>query len=107
LWSAPVNADTSTPIQWITGKEAALPLKETKEVKTNNKQPFDSYENVSTKENTSPIIKIEKPEENALYKNLIDILIRFEKHPLGEPINIESLKIVYLKLFGIDITDRV
>jgi hypothetical protein len=98
LCSAPIYAETSAPIQWITEKEAALPIKETKEVKTNNKQPFDPYENVSNTEDIGPIIKIEKPEENTLYKDLIDILVRLEKHPLGDPINMESLKIVYLKL---------
>ncbi len=107
LWSAPICADTSAPIQWITEKEAALPIKETKEVKTDDKQPFDPYEDVSNTEDIGPIIKIEKPEENAMYKDLIDILVRFEKHPFGEPINMDSLKIVYQKLFGIDITDRV
>ena len=54
-----------------------------------------------------PIIKIEKPDPDKFYDDLIDILIRFDKNPIGEPVNMESLRVIYLKMFGIDITDRV
>ena len=54
-----------------------------------------------------PIIKIEKPDPDQFYNDLIDILIRFDKNPIGEPVNMESLRVIYLKMFGIDITDRV
>ena len=54
-----------------------------------------------------PIIKIEKPDPDQFYNDLIDILILFDKNPVGEPVNMESLRIIYLKMFGIDITDRV
>ena len=54
-----------------------------------------------------PIIQVEKPDTGQPYKDLIDILIRFEKNPIGEHVNMESLRIIYLKMFGIDITDRI
>ena len=54
-----------------------------------------------------PIIKIEKPDPDQFYNDLIDVLIRFDKNPVGEPVNMESLRIIYLKMLGIDITDRV
>ena len=54
-----------------------------------------------------PIIKIEKPDPDQFYNDLIDILILFDKNPVGEPVNMESLRIIYLKMLGIDITDRV
>ncbi len=54
-----------------------------------------------------PIIKIEKPDPDQFYDDLIDILIRFDKNPVGEPVDMESLRIIYLKMLGIDITDRV
>ena len=28
-------------------------------------------------------------------------------NPIGEPVNMDSLRVVYLKMFGIDITDRI
>ena len=54
-----------------------------------------------------PIIQVEKPDTDQTYKDLIDILIRFEKNPIGEHVNMKSLRIIYLKMFGIDITDRI
>jgi len=54
-----------------------------------------------------PIIIIEKPDEDQFYDDLIDILISFDRNPTGEPVNMESLRIIYLKMFGIDITDRI
>ncbi len=105
--SVTARAETSSPPQWITEEEAVLPAKETKIDNLEKEQSFNPYPTASNKEPTGPIINIEKPDENGLYQELIDILVRFEKHPLGEPINMDSLKIVYLKLFDIDITDRV
>ena len=54
-----------------------------------------------------PIIKIEKPDPDKLYNDLIDILIRFDRNPIGESVDMKSLRIIYLKMFGIDITDRI
>ena len=54
-----------------------------------------------------PIIKIEKPDSDKLYNDLIDILIRFDRNPIGESVDMKSLRIIYLKMFGIDITDRI
>ena len=52
------------------------------------------------------LIKIEKPDQDQLNNDLIDIPICFDKNPFGEPINMESLQVIYLKMFAIDITDR-
>ena len=62
---------------------------------------------VSKQPMAGPIIKVEKPDPDRLYDDLIDILISFDKNPIGEPVNMESLRIIYLKMFGIDITDRI
>jgi hypothetical protein len=92
---------------WITAEEAALPAmkleNKTRGVPSSSGQPF-----LASKESVAgPIIKVEKPDKGELYEDLIDILIRFEKNPIGEPVNMESLRIIYLKMFGIDITDRI
>ena len=95
-------------ISWITQEEAALPTMKPKETSMDNqskskKQTFP----INQQSVAGPIIKIEKPDPDQLYDDLIDVLIRFVKNPIGEPINMESLRIIYLKMFGIDITDRV
>jgi hypothetical protein len=54
-----------------------------------------------------PFIKVEKPDPDHLYNDLIDILMSFEKNPIGEPVDMKSLQVIYLKMFGIDITDRI
>ena len=54
-----------------------------------------------------PIIKIKKPDPDKLYNDLIDILIHFDKNPIGESVDMTSLRVIYLKMFGIDITDRI
>ena len=61
----------------------------------------------SGKETTGPIIVIEKPKDDKLHSDQIDILIYFKKNPLGEKVNMDSLRITYLKMFDIDITDRL
>ena len=95
-------------ISWITQEEAALPTMKPKETSMDNqskskKQTFP----INQQAVAGPIIKIEKPDPDQFYDDLIDILIRFDKNPLGELVNMESLRIIYLKMFGIDITDRV
>ena len=59
------------------------------------------------KEASGPIILIEKPKEDKFYSDLIDILVKFEKNPMGVAVNMESVRVIYLKAFGIDITDRL
>ena len=95
-------------ISWITQEEAALPTMKPKETSMDNqskskKQTFP----INQQSVAGPIIKIEKPDPDQLYDDLIDVLIRFVKNPIGEPVNMESLRVIYLKMFGIDITDRV
>ena len=95
-------------VSWITKEEAALPAMKHPETGIRNRlnaedQPFP----VRKKSTAGPIIKIEKPDPDKLYNDLIDILIRFDRNPVGEPVNMESLRIIYLKMLGIDITDRV
>ena len=95
-------------ISWITQEEAALLTMKPKETSMDNqskskKQTFP----INQQSVAGPIIKIEKPDQDQFYDDLIDILIRFDKNPLGELVNMESLRVIYLKMFGIDITDRV
>ena len=95
-------------VSWITKEEAALPAMKHPETGIRNRlnaedQPFP----VRKESTTGPIIKIEKPDPDQFYDDLIDVLIRFDKNPIGEPVNMESLRVIYLKMFGIDITDRV
>ena len=95
-------------VSWITKEEAALPAMKHPETGIRNRlnaedQPFP----VRKESTTGPIIKIEKPDPDQFYNDLIDILIHFDKNPIGEPVNMESLRVIYLKMFGIDITDRV
>ena len=95
-------------VSWITQEEAALPTMKPKETSMDNqskskKQTFP----INQQSVAGPIIKIEKPDQDQFYDDLIDILIRFDKNPIGELVNMESLRIIYLKMFGIDITDRV
>ena len=95
-------------VSWITQEEAALPTMKPKETSMDNqskskKQTFP----INQQSVAGPIIKIEKPDPDQFYDDLIDVLIRFDKNPIGEPVNMESLRVIYLKMFGIDITDRV
>jgi hypothetical protein len=102
------GAEEKKTISWITEEEAALPAMKPSEIKkkeylgSNNK----SFR-VKKQSMAGPIIKVEKPDEDQFYDDLIDILISFDKNPIGEPVNMDSLRIIYLKMFGIDITDRI
>ena len=95
-------------VSWITKEEAALPAIKHPETRMGNRPNSEDQPFPVRKESTvGPIIKIEKPDPDKLYNDLIDILIRFDRNPVGEPVNMESLRIIYLKMLGIDITDRV
>ena len=95
-------------ISWITQEEAALPSMKPNETRMGNR-PESKKETfpINQQSGAGPIIKIEKPDQDQFYDDLIDILIRFDKNPIGEPVNMKSLRIIYLKMLGIDITDRV
>jgi hypothetical protein len=103
-----IQAEENKTVSWITDEEAALPAMKSpvtgmKGLPESDNQPF----RVKKQSMAGPIIKIEKPDPDQLYDDLIDILISFDKNPIGEPVNMESLRIIYLKMFGIDITDRI
>ena len=102
------SAEEKKTKSWITKKEASLPPM--KHPKRENKNP-EEFKNqpfsVNKQSMTGPIIKIEKPDPDKLYNDLIDILIRFDRNPIGESVDMKSLRIIYLKMFGIDITDRI
>ncbi len=102
------GAEEKKAVSWITEEEAALPAMKSsvtgmKGLPESGNQPFQ----VKKQSMAGPIIKIEKPDPDHLYDDLIDILISFDKNPIGESVNMESLRIIYLKMFGIDITDRI
>ena len=101
-------AGEKTIVSWITKEEAALPAMKHPETGIRNRlnaedQPFP----VKKQSMTGPIIKIKKPDPDKLYNDLIDILIHFDKNPIGESVDMTSLRVIYLKMFGIDITDRI
>ena len=93
---------------WITEKEASLPpMKHPKRENKNQDELKNQPFSVNKQSMTGPIIKIKKPDPDKLYKDLIDILIHFDKNPMGESVDMTTLRIIYLKMFGIDITDRI
>ncbi len=93
---------------WITMEEAALPAMKSSNQMSNDSQSSSNPIFPAGKEvMPGPIILIEKPDPDQLYDDLIDILISFKKNPIGEPVNMETLRVIYLKMFGIDITDRI
>ena len=93
---------------WITEKEASLPaMKHPKRENKNRDELKNQPFSVNKQSMTGPIIKIKKPDQDKLYKDLIDILIHFDKNPMGESVDMTTLRIIYLKMFGIDITDRI
>ncbi len=55
--------------------------------------------------NTGPSIEVIKPEQNAVLRSPIPIVVRFV--PNGRDVNLSSLKVEVLKLWTIDITNRV
>ena len=102
------SAEEKKTNSWITKKEASLPPM--KHPKRENKNP-EEFKNqpfsVNKQSMTGPIIKIKKPDPDKLYNDLIDILIHFDKNPIGGSVDMASLRVIYLKMFGIDITDRI
>jgi hypothetical protein len=93
---------------WITKKEASLPpMKHPKRENKNSDKLKNQLSSVNKQSIMGPIIKIKKPDPDKLYKDLIDILIHFEENPMGESVDMTTLRVIYLKMFGIDITDRI
>ncbi|MEK6656797.1 MAG: LPP20 family lipoprotein [Nitrospirota bacterium] len=89
-----------TPITLITQAEALLPDMSTIQ-----------YENIardieSKSDSAGPIIKVVTPEEGKVYAPPVNIELNFITKDLAE-IDLSTLKVEYLKLFSIDITQRV
>lgn len=89
-----------TPITLITLAEALLPDMSTIQ-----------YENIardikSQSDSAGPIIKVVTPEEGKVYAPPVNIELNFITKDLAE-IDLSTLKVEYLKLFSIDITQRV
>lgn len=61
----------------------------------------------SEEQDDGPVIAIESPENQGTYNGAFPIHVRFETGPTGHPVDMNSLKLVYKKAWGIDITDRV
>jgi len=95
------------PSIWITEQEAALPARKPSETKAGSLPKSDQAFPVSDQSMAGPIINIDKPNQKLIYKNLIDVAIRFTKNPFGEPVDMGSLKVVLLKLWDIDLTERI
>ncbi|MBI5043314.1 MAG: LPP20 family lipoprotein [Nitrospirae bacterium] len=90
----------SIPITLITQAEALLP-----------NMSDVQYENIardieSKSDSTGPIIKVVTPEEGKVYAPPVNIELNFITKGLAE-IDLSTLKVEYLKLFSIDITQRV
>lgn len=83
----------------ITPDEAALPLPAEGSLKGG---PLDI---AGPGLDLGPIIQVLKPEGDNPQAGPVEILVRFK--PRTAPVNPDSLKVVLMKLFGIDITDRV
>lgn len=54
-----------------------------------------------------PVIKIVTPQQAAEVTTPFPVEIRFEPRPGGAPVMMDTLRLTVLKLFEIDITDRV
>ena len=101
-------AEEKKIISWITKEEAALPAMKHPETGMGNRPNSENQAFLAKEESMAgPIIKIEKPDSDKLYNDLIDILIHFDRNPIGESVDMNSLRVIYLKMFGIDITDRI
>jgi hypothetical protein len=102
------EAEEKKTASWITQEEAALPDMKSSEAEVKGvSESGDKLFKVKKQSMAGPVIKVEKPDPDHLYDDLIDILISFDKNPIGEPVDMKSLRVIYLKMFGIDITDRI
>ena len=102
------GAEEKKTASWITQEEAALPAMKSSEAGVKGLSGSgNKLFKVKKQSVAGPVIKVEKPDPDHLYDDLIDILISFDKNPIGEPVDMKSLRVIYLKMFGIDITDRI
>src|SRR5262245_61939469 len=87
---SPVRAE---PIVLVTAEEASRP--DQKIVKGMTRPPPSD----------GPILEFVKPADGATVNKPVEIDVNFK--PKDAPVKLDSLKVTYLKLFSIDITDRV
>ena len=100
-------AEKKKPSIWITEEEAALPARKPQKTKAGSLSKSDQAFPISDQSMAGPIITIDKPNPKLIYNSLIDVTIRFTKNPFGEPVDMESLKVTLLKLWDIDLTQRI
>ena len=57
--------------------------------------------------NDGPLIKIVTPQQAAEVASPFPVEIQFEPRPGGAPVKMDTLKLTALKVFEIDVTDRI
>lgn len=87
------GALTEVPVVLLTAEEGALA------------NPPASLIDAGSSLDTGPSIEVVKPEQNVDLRSPVSIIVRFV--PNGKEVDLSLLKVEVLKLFAIDITDRV
>ena len=100
------SGETSTPPWIVTGEEAALPATAKRDAIQPESMRQEGVVSAGEETPAGPIIVVEKPEGDGLYNGLIDIVIHFKKNPMGDKVDMDSLRVIWVQ-FGIDITDRI
>jgi hypothetical protein len=92
---APGRAEEPGPIMLVTAEEAALP----------NLTPVKA----AVDQSEGPEIRVESPENDGVYGvgEGFPVEVLFQEGPSGEAVNPDSLRVVYKKAWGIDITSRI
>ena len=101
------SGETSAPVWIVREEEAGLPAMVKRDSILQESMEQEGLVSAGEEIPAGPIIVIEKPENDGVHTDQVDILIHFRKNPMGEKVNMDSLRVIYLKLFGIDITDRL
>ncbi|MFQ5715980.1 MAG: hypothetical protein ACE5GQ_02645 [Nitrospinales bacterium] len=102
---AGVEPQELTP--WITQEEAGLPERQPAETTSHFQEPSGTSVPAARETFAGPLILVAKPKDGAWHKSPLSIEVVFKKNPLGAAVDINSLKVIYLKIFDIDITDRI
>lgn len=111
LLLAPFAWGEGRPVILVTEKEARLPDAKLPPYEDYLKQRglFDSFRQFSSpKEGESakgPEISLIRPKDGATYAGPLEIDVRFI--PRTGPVDLKTLNVEYVKLWGIDITERV
>ncbi len=86
----------------ITPEEAAMPPAPPEQSRLQGGMPFDIGRDLP---DTGPMIELLKPNDGTSTPVPVEVSIRFE--PRAAPVDVSTLKVMVVKLFSIDITDRV